>query len=193
MQGQADTHNRTHSHTDTQNGLRMCWHKDILPSAWAFSSKLGVRAEHIASTRWEQLKDWIAFFLKLANAQTHIQPKKKKNLNTHLCTCCISFSLSFTFSWRFPTALAKHHLSLPRSLPEERWRAQKRADEGGKEGGSNGDVFQLGWFMAGCCHYFTIYWRNQAGQLKLCGGAGGHQGWRKHAEGGVTHIQTVCT
>lgn len=115
----------------------------------------------------------------------HTSKKKENNLNTHLCTCRISFSLSFTFSWRFPTALAKHHLSLPRSLLEERWRAQKRADEGGKEGGSNGDVFQLGWFMAGCCHYFTIYWRNQVGQLKLCGGRGGHQGWRKHT-GGVT-------
>lgn len=39
----------THTHTHT-NGLRMCWHKDILPSAWVFSSKLRVRTELIAST-----------------------------------------------------------------------------------------------------------------------------------------------
>ncbi len=159
----------THTHTHT-NGLQMCWHKDILPSAWAFSSKLRVRKEQPHTSN--SLKTG-SHSLKSTNTPTLMHGNQCTH--THTCAACIFHYLSPPLEARFPTtALANRHLSLPRSLLEQRWRAQKRADEGGKEMETLMVMFfnwvDLWLAVTIILPFAPAGWGNQAGQLKPEGG-----------------------
>lgn len=157
----SQTHARTHTHPDNKNVPWMCWHKDVLPSAPVFFSKLGVSAGRIVSTRQERSQDRISFSHKLEKQCAHT--------HTHRHTPLPDSSLP---------ALNNHHCSLLYALLKDRWRAQKRANEGGKEGDTN-VIFSIGadlWLAL--VHHFL--W--QAGRTRL-DSSGQMGGWRMKSQG----------